>query len=90
MLTTKKVHGLRVLGGRKGTRKIGKIAKTVFHPTEPRVVGFIVQRPDALAMDGGLVCASAGHAAQVSSKAQASGCRRRALRSAGKPAVCFR
>lgn len=50
MLTTKQMRGTRVLRGRKKARKVGKIAATVFHPVEPRVVGFIVQRPDALAM----------------------------------------
>ena len=50
MLTTKQMRGTRVLRGRKKKHKVGKIGATVFHPSEPRVVGFIVHRPDALAM----------------------------------------
>ena len=50
MGTTKSYRGTKVLGGKKGTRKIGKIGVTIFHPTEPRVVGFVVKRPDFLLM----------------------------------------
>lgn len=46
MRTTKEMRGARVLGGKRGRRKIGKIAQAVFHPTEPRLVGYIVKRPD--------------------------------------------
>ncbi len=49
MNTTKEMRGTRVLRA-KGRRKIGKIIRTVFHPTQPRVVGFIVKRPDVLWM----------------------------------------
>jgi len=48
--TTKDYRGRKVLGGKKGTRKIGKVLHTVFHPTKPYVVGFIVKRPDFLLM----------------------------------------
>ncbi|NTU89443.1 MAG: hypothetical protein HGA54_05995 [Actinobacteria bacterium] len=50
MQTTKHMRGTRVLGGKKGKRKIGKVSVTVFHPEEPRVVGYIVKRPDILWM----------------------------------------
>jgi uncharacterized protein YrrD len=49
MNTTKELRGTRVLRP-KGRRKIGKIIRTVFHPTQPKVVGFIVKRPDLLWM----------------------------------------
>ena len=50
MQTTKQYRGMRVMDAKKDSRKLGKIDCTVFHPTEPRVVGFIVKRPDALMM----------------------------------------
>lgn len=48
--TTKEYRGRKVLGGKKGRRKIGKVLHTVFHPTKPLVVGFIVKRPDLFLM----------------------------------------
>lgn len=48
--TTKEYRGRKVLGGKKGKRKIGKVLCTVFDPTKPVVVGFIVKRPDLLLM----------------------------------------
>lgn len=50
LVTTHEMEGMRVLGGKKGTSRVGKIRRTVFHPTEKRVVGFIVKRPDLLWM----------------------------------------
>ena len=48
-LTTKELTGARVYGGKKGKR-IGKVRRFVFHPTEKRVIGFTVKRPDAALM----------------------------------------
>ncbi|MGI6105824.1 MAG: PRC-barrel domain-containing protein [Raoultibacter sp.] len=50
LITTNELKGTRVLGGKRGKRRIGKIRRFVFHPTEKRVVGFIVKRPDLLWM----------------------------------------
>lgn len=50
MTTTKEFSGTRVVGGKKATKRIGKIRRFVFHPSEKRVVGFIVKRPDLLLM----------------------------------------
>lgn len=50
LVTTHEMEGMRVLGGKKGTSRIGKVRRTVFHPTEKRVVGFIIKRPDLLWM----------------------------------------
>lgn len=49
-ISTKEFSGTRVVGGKKGTRRIGKIRRFVFHPSEKRCVGFIVKRPDFLLM----------------------------------------
>ena len=38
------------MGGKKGTKRIGKVKSCVFHPTERRCIGFIVKRPDLLWM----------------------------------------
>lgn len=48
--TTNELTGARVIGGKKGTRRIGKVRRFVFHPSEKRVIGFIVKRPDLLWM----------------------------------------
>ncbi|MCL2825883.1 MAG: PRC-barrel domain-containing protein [Eggerthellaceae bacterium] len=48
--TTNGLTGTRVIGGKSGTRRIGKVRRFVFHPTEKRVIGFIVKRPDFLWM----------------------------------------
>lgn len=48
--TTKELSGTRVVGGKKGTSRIGKVRHFVFHPTQRRVVGFLVKRPDLLLM----------------------------------------
>ena len=49
-ITTNEIIGTRVIGGKRGTRRIGKVRRIVFHPKEKRVVGFIVKRPDLLWM----------------------------------------
>ena len=50
LITTHELTGTRVLGGKKGTKHIGKIRRFVFHPKEKRVIGFVVKRPDLLWM----------------------------------------
>lgn len=50
LITTHELTGTRVLGGKNGKRRIGKIRRFVFHPKEKRCVGFIVKRPDLLWM----------------------------------------
>lgn len=50
MRSTREFRGARVTGGRKGTRRIGKILRAVFHPDTYALAGFIVARPDFLFM----------------------------------------
>lgn len=50
LITTDELTGVRVVGGKKGTNRIGKVRRFVFHPKEKRVVGFVVKRPDLLWM----------------------------------------
>lgn len=50
LITTNELTGTRVLGGKRGTKRIGKIRYFVFHPSEKKVIGFIVKRPDFLWM----------------------------------------
>ena len=50
LTTTDELTGVRVIGGTKGTKRIGKVRRFVFHPKEKRVVGFVVKRPDLLWM----------------------------------------
>ena len=50
LITTDELMGVRVIGGKKGTKRIGKVRRFVFHPKEKRVVGFVVKRPDLLWM----------------------------------------
>lgn len=50
LMTTNELRGTRVVGGKKKTKRIGKVRRFVFHPRERRVVGFIVKRPDLLWM----------------------------------------
>lgn len=50
LITTKVLTGTRVIGGKKGNKRIGKIRRFVFHPKEKRVIGFVVKRPDLLWM----------------------------------------
>lgn len=47
--STKKLTGLRVVDEKK-RKRIGKVRHFVFHPTERRVIGFVVKRPDAALM----------------------------------------
>ncbi|MEG0682471.1 MAG: PRC-barrel domain protein [Raoultibacter sp.] len=49
-ISTKELLGLRVVGGKSGTKRIGKVRRIVFHPQEKRCVGLIVKRPDLLWM----------------------------------------
>lgn len=50
LITTHELTGIRVVGGKNGTKRIGKVRRFVFHPKEKRCVGFIVKRPDLLWM----------------------------------------
>ncbi|MBQ9001292.1 MAG: PRC-barrel domain-containing protein [Eggerthellaceae bacterium] len=49
LISTKKLAGTRVAGGAK-RKRIGKVRRFVFHPTERRCIGFTVKRPDAALM----------------------------------------
>lgn len=49
LVTTKRLFGLRVVGGPK-RKRIGKVRRFVFHPTERRCIGILVKRPDAALM----------------------------------------
>lgn len=49
LITTKQLTNIVVFGGRKGKR-IGKVRRFVFHPTEKRCIGLLVKRPDAALM----------------------------------------
>ena len=48
--STNKLQGVRVVGGKSGSKRIGKVRRFVFHPTSKRCVGFIVKRPDLALM----------------------------------------
>lgn len=50
LITTDELTGMRVVGGKAATRRIGKVRRFVFHPTEKRCIGFLVKRPDLLWM----------------------------------------
>lgn len=50
LVTSDDMHKLRVLGGKRGTRRIGRVKSCVFHPSERRCIGLIVKRPDFLWM----------------------------------------
>ena len=50
MRSTAELSGLRVLGGKNGTRRIGKVFRAVFFPDDLRLAGFVVKRPDFLWM----------------------------------------
>lgn len=50
LITTHELTGTRVLGGKNGRKRIGKIRRFVFHPKEKRCIGFMVKRPDILWM----------------------------------------
>jgi sporulation protein YlmC with PRC-barrel domain len=48
--STRELRGARVTGGRKGTRRIGKILRAVFNPETYDIAGYIVKRPDFIFM----------------------------------------
>lgn len=50
VLTTRELYGVRVVGGKSGNKRIGKVRSFVFHPSEKRCVGFTVKRPDMALM----------------------------------------
>lgn len=50
LTTSSDMQKMRVLGGKRGTRRIGRVKYCVFHPSEKRCVGFVVKRPDLLWM----------------------------------------
>ncbi len=50
LITTGELTGVRVVGGKSGQKRIGKVRHFVFHPKEKRCIGFIVKRPDFLWM----------------------------------------
>lgn len=50
LITTNELTGVRVLGGKNGQKRIGKVRRFVFHPKEKRCIGFVVKRPDLLWM----------------------------------------
>lgn len=49
LITTKSLMGMRAVTQAKG-KKIGKVRHIVFHPSEKRVIGLMVKRPDAALM----------------------------------------
>lgn len=49
LVTTKQLMGMRVVAQKKGKR-IGKVHRFVFHPSEKRCIGLLVKRPDAALM----------------------------------------
>ena len=50
IVSTSSLMGAKVLGGKDGAQRIGKVHCCVFHPTEKRCIGFLVKRPDLLLM----------------------------------------
>ena len=48
-ITTKQLFGMRVVTGPK-RKRVGKVRRFVFHPSERRCIGFTVKRPDAALM----------------------------------------
>ena len=51
LVSTSDYVGVRVVeAGKKNDKRVGKVYRFVFHPTEKRVVGFLVKRPDLLLM----------------------------------------
>lgn len=50
VVSVREFSGTRVIGGKKGTSRIGKVGRFVFHPTERRCIGFMIKRPDAALM----------------------------------------
>lgn len=50
IISTSSLIGAKVLGGKKGDQRIGKVHCCVFHPSEKRCIGFLIKRPDLLLM----------------------------------------
>ena len=50
LTTSNDMHKLRVFGGKRGNRRIGRVKSCVFHPSEKRCIGFVIKRPDLLWM----------------------------------------
>lgn len=50
MTTSADMRKMRVVGGKRGTKRIGRVKSCVFHPSEKRCIGFMVKRPDLLWM----------------------------------------
>lgn len=50
LISTRELSGMRVLGGKSGEKRIGKVRSFVFHPKAKRCIGFIVKRPDVALM----------------------------------------
>ena len=50
LITSTKLVGTKVFGGKTGEQRIGKVHCCVFHPTEKRCIGFLIKRPDLLLM----------------------------------------
>lgn len=50
MTTGADMRKMRVVGGKRGTKRIGRVKSCVFHPSEKRCIGFMVKRPDLLWM----------------------------------------
>lgn len=50
LITTHELSGTRVVGGKSGDKRIGKVRSFVFHPKAKRCIGFIVKRPDVALM----------------------------------------
>ncbi|MDR2957800.1 MAG: PRC-barrel domain-containing protein [Coriobacteriales bacterium] len=48
MRSSAELNGVRVLGGKHGTRRIGKVLRAIFYPDDFRLAGFLVKRPDLL------------------------------------------
>lgn len=49
LISTKELFGLKVVGGKR-QKRVGKVRRFVFHPSERRCIGFLVKRPDAALM----------------------------------------
>ena len=50
LISTHELAGVRVVGGKSGDKRIGKVRSFVFHPKAKRCIGFIVKRPDVALM----------------------------------------
>lgn len=50
LISSQSLVGKRVVGGKDGTQRIGKVRCCIFHPREKRCAGFLVKRPDVALM----------------------------------------